>query len=234
MQSLTIIAEVADGIGMFGFAVAGLFASAGRRIDPVGVFVSVFTTAFGGGIIRDILLDLRPFYWLSHPQWIWMTLGLTILAPVIVRRVQRFWQRRILLWADAVGLAFFAVGSCATSDRLGHPLIVSVLIGVVTGVFGGMLRDVFCAKLPCAFQRRALRFRRLRGLLGIPRSGARRTRAGRHRALGLLRPHHDRAHDELSHPLDESAVLKLPSASKTDALSSAAAARFAQGTLKAP
>lgn len=70
------------------------------------------------------------------------------LAPVIVRRVQRFWQRRILLWADAVGLAFFAVGSCATSDRLGHPLIVSVLIGVVTGVFGGMLRDVFCAKLP--------------------------------------------------------------------------------------
>ena len=62
MQSLTIIAEVADGIGMFGFAVAGLFASAGRRIDPVGVFVSVFTTAFGGGIIRDILLDLRPFY----------------------------------------------------------------------------------------------------------------------------------------------------------------------------
>ena len=81
MQSLTIIAEVADGIGMFGFAVAGLFASAGRRIDPVGVFVSVFTTAFGGGIIRDILLDLRPFYWLSHPQWIWMTLGLTILAP---------------------------------------------------------------------------------------------------------------------------------------------------------
>ena len=84
MQSLTIIAEVADGIGMFGFAVAGLFASAGRRIDPVGVFVSVFTTAFGGGIIRDILLDLRPFYWLSHPQWIWMTLGLTILAPVIV------------------------------------------------------------------------------------------------------------------------------------------------------
>ena len=148
MQSLTIIAEVADGIGMFGFAVAGLFASAGRRIDPVGVFVSVFTTAFGGGIIRDILLDLRPFYWLSHPQWIWMTLGLTILAPVIVRRVQRFWQRRILLWADAVGLAFFAVGSCATSDRLGNPLIVSVLIGVVTGVFGGMLRDVFCAKLP--------------------------------------------------------------------------------------
>lgn len=101
-----------------------------------------------GGIIRDILLDLRPFYWLSHPQWIWMTLGLTILAPVIVRRVQRFWQRRILLWADAVGLAFFAVGSCATSDRLGNPLIVSVLIGVVTGVFGGMLRDVFCAKLP--------------------------------------------------------------------------------------
>lgn len=61
MQSLTIIAEVADGIGMFGFAVAGLFASAGRRIDPVGVFVSVFTTAFGGGIIRDILLDLGLF-----------------------------------------------------------------------------------------------------------------------------------------------------------------------------
>ena len=122
MQSLTIIAEVADGIGMFGFAVAGLFASAGRRIDPVGVFVSVFTTAFGGGIIRDILLDLRPFYWLSHPQWIWMTLGLTILAPVIVRRVQRFWQRRILLWADAFSVQSSPLCSPTKSLTLPSPL----------------------------------------------------------------------------------------------------------------
>ena len=66
MQSLTIIAEVADGIGMFGFAVAGLFASAGRRIDPVGVFVSVFTTAFGGGIIRDMMVIQVPAVLRKH------------------------------------------------------------------------------------------------------------------------------------------------------------------------
>ena len=128
------------------------------------------------------------FYWLSHPQWIWMTLGLTILAPSSFAACSAFGSGAHSPLGRCRRARLLAVGSCATSDRLGNPLIVSVLIGVVTGVFGGMLRDVFCAKLPLCSPMKSLTLPSPLRAAGIPRAGARRTRAGRHRALGLLRP----------------------------------------------
>ena len=148
ISSALLISEIADAIGMVGFALAGLLATEKSRVDPVGVFVATFSTAFGGGILRDIMLDLRPFYWMSHPQWIWMVFVLTIFAPPIIRQLRDGWRNTVYIWADAVGLAFFAVGSTATSWNHGEGAFVSVLIGVATGVFGGLLRDVFCNRMP--------------------------------------------------------------------------------------
>ena len=71
---------LADTVGIFGFALAGIMAAAGRRVDPVGVFVLAFTTAFGGGLIRDIIIDRRPFYWVEHDYFVWGILVLTIFA----------------------------------------------------------------------------------------------------------------------------------------------------------
>lgn len=146
--SAEFINELGNDIGMIGFAVAGLLAVQDRKVDPVGVFVAVFCTAFGGGIIRDILFDLRPFWWSSHPVWIWVCLFIALFAPHMLRHFNSAVQQRLAVFADATGLAFFAVGSCATGLALGHYDIVSVLVGVATGVFGGMLRDVFTGKIP--------------------------------------------------------------------------------------
>jgi uncharacterized membrane protein YeiH len=146
--SAEFINELGNDVGMIGFAVAGLLAVQDRKVDPVGVFVAVFCTAFGGGIIRDILFDLRPFWWSSHPVWIWVCLFIALFAPHMLRHLNSAVQQRLAVFADATGLAFFAVGSCATGLALGHYDIVSVLVGVATGVFGGMLRDVFTGKIP--------------------------------------------------------------------------------------
>lgn len=147
-DTIALWREIADAVGMLGFAFAGLIASEGRRVDPVGVFVAVFTTAFGGGILRDLMLDLRPFYWMSHTEWIWATLALTIFARGFLGHMKKHHLQNLYNAADAVGLAFFSVGSCATALSLGQAEIVSILIGVATGVFGGLLRDVFCDRLP--------------------------------------------------------------------------------------
>ena len=148
MFSEVSLNDVVDGIGMIGFALAGLLATEKYRVDPVGVFVAIFSTAFGGGIVRDIMLDLRPFYWMSHPQWIWLAFVMTIFAPPLIRKTREGWRNIVYIWADAIGLAFFAVGSTATAWSHNQGAFVSVLIGVATGVFGGMLRDVFCNRLP--------------------------------------------------------------------------------------
>ena len=61
---LSTFASLADFIGIFAFALAGIMSAHNRRIDPVGIFVLAFTTAFGGGIFRDIIIDNRPYYWI--------------------------------------------------------------------------------------------------------------------------------------------------------------------------
>ena len=148
MINTALVSDAADSIGMVGFAVAGLFAVRGRKVDPVGVFFAVFATAFGGGIIRDLLLDFRPFYWSTHTHWIWFCLIITILKPVLDRVLRGQFEKFIVQLADAVGLSFFAVSSCWRGLEAGEAPIVAVLIGVATGVFGGMLRDVFTGRIP--------------------------------------------------------------------------------------
>lgn len=141
--------SIADTIGIFGFALAGIMAAAGRRVDPVGVFVLAFTTAFGGGLIRDLILDRRPFYWVENDFFVWFVLVLTIFAPRLVMRFSEKTANRVFLWSDAVGLGFFcAGGTWAAYVDAGFPCLASVLIGVCTGVFGGLLRDVFLNQMP--------------------------------------------------------------------------------------
>lgn len=148
-ETFTIpINDLIEDIGMIGFAIAGLMATEKSRVDPIGVFVAIFSTAFGGGIIRDLMLDLRPFYWMSHPHWLWLTFLLTVFAPHLIRKLRMGWRHRLFIWADAIGLAFFAVGSTATAWTHDQGAFVSVLIGVATSVFGGLLRDVFFNRLP--------------------------------------------------------------------------------------
>lgn len=65
---------LADFIGILAFALAGILAADGKKVDPVGVFVMAFTTAFGGGLVRDVIIDNRPFYWIAHEEYVWMTL----------------------------------------------------------------------------------------------------------------------------------------------------------------
>ncbi len=133
------------------FAVSGLIEAARRRMDVVGVFAVAFITAFGGGTVRDVLLDRRPFFWVEHQGYVWLIFVLTLVAAPWLHKHREIVTERAMLIPDALGLGLFSVTGVSLAHQMGMPLFVSVMMGVITGVFGGVMRDVICNEVPNVF-----------------------------------------------------------------------------------
>ena len=136
-------------------ALSGIVDARRKNLDLVGAFVVGLLTAFGGGTLRDVLLDRRPLFWVQRPQYVLLVLLLSIVylyAPVVARLLR---ERRMVLLGDvldagALGL-FGGLGVQAALD-LQVPPFVAVLFGVMTGAFGGVLRDVVLNEVPLLFR----------------------------------------------------------------------------------
>lgn len=134
------------------FAVSGLLEAARKKLDVVGICVVVGLSAFGGGTLRDVLLDRRPFFWVEHSGWLWALLALSILAMAFLRARHHAPTERAMQWPDAIGLGLFAAGGTQVALAAAMPAIVAVLMGMVTAVFGGVLRDIVCNEIPQVFR----------------------------------------------------------------------------------
>ena len=134
------------------FALSGIMAAARKRMDVVGVCVVGFLAAFGGGTLRDILLDQRPFFWVENEIVLWAVLALSIFSITFMR--QRHFQltEKTLQWPDTLGLGLFTASGVAQSLALDMPPTVAVLMGMITGIFGGVLRDIVCNEIPVSFK----------------------------------------------------------------------------------
>lgn len=134
------------------FALSGIMAAARKRMDVVGVCVVGFLAAFGGGTLRDILLDQRPFFWVENEIVLWAVLVLSIFSITFMR--QRHFQltEKTLQWPDTLGLGLFTASGVAQSLALDMPPTVAVLMGMITGIFGGVLRDIVCNEIPVSFK----------------------------------------------------------------------------------
>lgn len=149
-NSSLVLMNIFDFIGIIAFSFSGVLAAHGKRIDPFGVFVLAFLTAFGGGIIRDLIINRYPLYWVTHEYYVWMTLGIALTAPFLLRQYLKLKHRAkvTFIWMDTIGLAAFAIGSTAFCLEMGMPYLVSVLLGVCTGVVGGLFRDICLNQVP--------------------------------------------------------------------------------------
>lgn len=144
LQAIEAVATVA-------FALSGLLASARKRLDPVGVCVVAGLAAFGGGTLRDVLLERRPFFWVEHATWLWFLLLLCMAAMLFLRARHLAITERAIQWPDALGLGLFTAGGTQIALESGLPGIVAVVMGMITAVFGGVLRDIVCNEIPSAF-----------------------------------------------------------------------------------
>lgn len=108
-------------------------------------------TAIGGGTLRDVLLDRHPIFWIANPTYLMVILGATAFTLVYVHL--RIPAPRALFVADALGLAFFTIGGVQIAQQAGLAGLLAALMGVITGVAGGVIRDVLCAEIPLILRR---------------------------------------------------------------------------------
>jgi uncharacterized membrane protein YeiH len=150
----TLLLIAVETAATLAFALSGLLEAARKRLDIVGVCVVAGLAAFGGGTLRDVLLDRRPFFWVEHANWLWALLALCIGAMLVLRARHFEPTERAMQWPDALGLGLFCASGTQIALGQGLPAIVAVLMGVVTAAFGGVLRDIVVNEIPRAFKDR--------------------------------------------------------------------------------
>ncbi|MDN4754920.1 trimeric intracellular cation channel family protein [Porphyromonadaceae bacterium W3.11] len=141
---------ILDLIGTFAFAISGIRLASGKNIDLFGAFVIGLLTAVGGGTIRDLLLGITPF-WLTTPSYVIIT-SLCLLIVMIFRKYLVSLNETVFLF-DAIGLGFFTVVGMEKAVLMGYPFWVALIMGVVTGSFGGLLRDICINEIPLVFRK---------------------------------------------------------------------------------
>jgi uncharacterized membrane protein YeiH len=131
-------------------ALTGVIEAGRKQMDLIGVVMVGCATALGGGTVRDVLLD-RTVFWINDQTYLVVALATTLATFVAVRGLRL--PPRLFLIPDAIGLALFTVAGTQIALQLNAPWLVASLLGVITGVVGGVLRDVLCNDVPLIFVR---------------------------------------------------------------------------------
>lgn len=138
------------------FAYTGLVEARKKDMDFVGSCSLALITAFGGGTIRDLLLNRRPLYWVEHYEYTVVIFVLSGFVIWLFRSNRDVFSEKIVVVIDALGLGLFSASGVALSIESGIPAFPASLIGVITAVAGGILRDVLCSEIPSIFLRKRL------------------------------------------------------------------------------
>ncbi|VVE89218.1 trimeric intracellular cation channel family protein [Pandoraea bronchicola] len=132
-------------------AMSGAIMGMQRGMDRFGLAFIGMVTALGGGTIRDVLFGRHPLVWIAHPEYLLLTLGAATLTSIIARHVHRL--RMTFITVDAIGLAAFTILGCDIGMTVSTSPVIVVLAGVLTGIGGGMLRDLLCGQVPLVLRR---------------------------------------------------------------------------------
>ncbi|HEY8606300.1 MAG TPA: trimeric intracellular cation channel family protein [Noviherbaspirillum sp.] len=144
MSLIKILEILAILVGAF----SGFIEARSKKMDVVGIFIVAFITAFGGGTLRDILLDKRPLFWVTHQEYAILIFLLALVAAPTITAVRKIVSERLIVVADALGLGLFSIVGVAQALEAGMPVFIASMMGVITGIFGGVLRDIVCNEIP--------------------------------------------------------------------------------------
>lgn len=142
MEQLLTFLDLA---GVFVFAISGALAAARKDMDLFGIGVLALMPAVGGGTLRDLVLG-EPVFWVAGTTSIWVALAAAALTFGFARFVES--RMKWLTWADAAGLSLFCVVGAEKALMISGSPLVAIMLGVATGVAGGIIRDVICNEIP--------------------------------------------------------------------------------------
>ncbi len=146
-QTFLYIIEI---LGTIAFAISGIRLAAAKRFDWFGAYVVGLVTAIGGGTVRDVLLDI-PVFWMLSPMYLSVT-GISLATVIIFQRLLVKGMRTLFLF-DAIGLALFVVVGIEKTLAAGYPMWVATVMGIITGSFGGVTRDILLNEEPLFFRK---------------------------------------------------------------------------------
>lgn len=132
-------------------AITGAIAAGRKKMDFFGVMLIACITALGGGTLRDTLFNTHPLTWVANPEYLLLTSSLALLTIFIAPHVVRV--MKVFLVLDALGLATFAILGTQKVLAAGMPMSTAVIGGTITGVCGGMLRDILCNDIPLVLRK---------------------------------------------------------------------------------
>ncbi|MGL4614574.1 MAG: trimeric intracellular cation channel family protein, partial [Shewanella sp.] len=138
-------------IGILAEAMTGALAAGRKQMDLFGVVMIGCVTAIGGGTLRDMMLGNYPLIWVEHVHYL-IAIAVASLLTVVIAPVMRYLSK-LFLAIDALGLAVFSIVGAQKTLMLGFSPTIAVVMGVVTGVFGGVIRDIFCNQVPLIFKK---------------------------------------------------------------------------------
>jgi uncharacterized membrane protein YeiH len=144
-------------IGIIAFALTGIYEARKKGMDIIGVYAVAMITAFGGGSLRDFILNRHPLFWIEHYGYTVLLLALSIGSVLVIKNffaINRIVKVNLVL--DALGLGLFSASGASVAHQSGVHWFIAALLGVTTGVFGGVLRDIICNEIPHVFTRTEL------------------------------------------------------------------------------
>ena len=137
-------------IGTFAFAISGIRMAAAKHFDWFGGFVCGFAVAIGGGTIRDVMLGVTPF-WMTSSIYFTCTIIALLVGILFSKKLSR--MENAWLITDTLGLAMFTIAGLQKTLQYDHPFWVAIVMGCITGVAGGVIRDVLLNQEPIIFQK---------------------------------------------------------------------------------
>ncbi len=148
---MDLVLTIIEVLAILASAYAGLIEAKRQDMDFVGLTTAAMVTAFGGGTLRDLLLDRTPLFWVENYQYPIIVFFLSGIALVLFKYNRELFRRRVLLVIDALGLGLYGAVGVGIALQLETPLFPAVLIGVITAAAGGVLRDILLNKVPEVF-----------------------------------------------------------------------------------
>jgi uncharacterized membrane protein YeiH len=138
-------------LGTVAFAASGSLTAISKRMDPFGIFIIAFVTSLGGGTLRDILLGKTPVAWMSNLDLVYIII-LTVILSILFRKRINYLRKSLFLF-DTIGLGIFTIGGVEIGIQADLHPIISIILGTLSGSFGGVIRDILCNEIPIIFRR---------------------------------------------------------------------------------
>lgn len=146
-----MLLTIVDVLGIIAFAISGVMVGLRKKLDPFGILIVAFVTATGGGTLRDLLLGVRPIFWLHNTLFVYTIIG-TVCTAIIFRKYLKMVSTSLFLF-DTIGLGMYTIAGIEKSLVIALDPVICMAIGIITACFGGVIRDILCRRIPVIFRK---------------------------------------------------------------------------------